>query len=145
MQTKNLTVEAPRSPHIKLGGFVILARTIDKCRAEIANQSGEYHFNCPLDRYLFDFKGTDSEAFKAKAVAGATDDELTEFVKNTGVQKTEQEINEWSEMINKMSYHGDADKETSDWFDGECTRLGMDPAKTTLFQMLDEDDKQLFG
>ena len=30
---KDLTKEAPRSPKTKLGGFVILARTIDKCRA----------------------------------------------------------------------------------------------------------------
>ncbi len=142
MQKKDLTKEAPRSPHEKLGGFVILARAIDKCSAEISHQNGDYEFNCELDRYLFDFMGTDSAAFKAKVSEGATDGELTDFVKKTGNQKTDQEISEWSEDMNKMTYHGEEDG--GDWFDGQCAKLGLDPSSTTLFQMLDEDDRQSF-
>lgn len=142
MQTKNLTKEAPRSPHVKLGGFVILARAIDKCRAEIANKKGEYEFNCELDRYLFDFMATDAQNFKIEVSKDATDDELVDFVKKSGNQKTDKEISEWSEEMCKMTYHGDGDG--GDWFDGECIRLGLNPSNTTLFQMLDEDDKYLF-
>src|SRR5882724_8082279 len=46
---KHLTKEAPRSPRIRVGGYAILGRTIDKCRALVAGNIGEYHFDCPLD------------------------------------------------------------------------------------------------
>ena len=54
---KNLTKEPPRSPKTGLGGYVILSRTIDKCRALLWGNIGEYHFDCPLDNMLFGFKG----------------------------------------------------------------------------------------
>ena len=47
---KDLAVECPRSPHETLGGFVIAARALDKCRADIAGTIGEYHYDCPLDK-----------------------------------------------------------------------------------------------
>src|SRR5437879_3806180 len=52
-QAKDLTQEPPRSPRERLGGFVIFARTVDKCRADLAGTIGEYHFDCPLDNMLF--------------------------------------------------------------------------------------------
>ena len=54
---KDLTKEPPRSPRIRVGGYAILGRTLDKCRALIAGNIGEYHFDCPLDNMLFGFKG----------------------------------------------------------------------------------------
>ena len=65
MQSKDLTKEAPRSPYDLINGFAILARTIDKCRAFIAGTIGDYHFDCPLDKTLFGFKGINAEEFKA--------------------------------------------------------------------------------
>ena len=63
--TKDLTKVAPRSPYERIGGFAILARTIDKCRATIAGMNGEYNFDCPLDNTLFSFKGIKGDDFKA--------------------------------------------------------------------------------
>jgi hypothetical protein len=143
MESKDLTQMAPRSPKEMLGGYLIIARTIDKCRAVIAGTQGEYHFNCPLDRMLFDFKGTDAEAFKAKAAEGATDDELVEFVKTTGTPKTDEQVATWNDMVMHTDYSDNADKKA--WLSGECTRLGIDPATSTLFDYLDEDDKQSFA
>ena len=53
---KDLTKEAPRSPKMVLGGYVILGRTLDKCRALLGGDIGEYHFDCPLDNMLFGWK-----------------------------------------------------------------------------------------
>ncbi len=143
MEHKDLTKEAPRSANLEIGGYAIIGRTIDKCRAVIAGTQGEYHFNCPVDRMLFDFKGTDFEAFKAKAAEGATDEELVAFVKETGTPKTDEEVAEWSKHVKSdLSYHTNPEK--SEWFDGECVRLGLDPATTTLFNMLDVDDADMF-
>ena len=41
--------EYPRSPRATLGGYVLAARAVDKCRAVLAGCQGEYHSNCPLD------------------------------------------------------------------------------------------------
>src|SRR6202171_763145 len=53
---KDLTKESPRSPRIRVGGYAILGRTIDKCRALAGGNIDEYHFDCPLDKMLFGFK-----------------------------------------------------------------------------------------
>jgi hypothetical protein len=61
---KDLTKEPPRSPRLRFGGYSILARMIDKGRAELHGTAGEYHYNCGLDQMLFGFKGVDQEEVK---------------------------------------------------------------------------------
>src|SRR5467141_361130 len=75
---KDLTKEAPRSPRIRVGGYAILGRTIDKCRALVAGNIGEYHFDCPLDNMLFGFKGVKGDDFKAQIENGASDQQMVE-------------------------------------------------------------------
>jgi hypothetical protein len=62
---KDLTKEPPRSPKTRVGGYVILGRTIDKCRALLWGNIGEYHFDCPLDNMLFGWKRIIGDDFKA--------------------------------------------------------------------------------
>src|SRR5436309_2709450 len=64
-KAKDLTKEPPRSPKMRVGGYAILGRTTDKCRALLWGNLGEYHFDCPLDNMLFGFKGIKGENFKA--------------------------------------------------------------------------------
>src|SRR5437660_12131757 len=73
---KDLTKEPPRSPKTRLGGYVILSRTIDKCRALLWGNIGEYHFDCPLDNMLFGFKGIKGHDFKSFVETGANDYEI---------------------------------------------------------------------
>jgi hypothetical protein len=40
----NLAQRPPRSPRVRLGGYVILARVLDKGRAELAGTAGEYNY-----------------------------------------------------------------------------------------------------
>ena len=141
MATKDLTKEAPRSPHERLGGFVILARTIDKCRAAIAGTVGEYHFDCPLDNTLFSFKGIKGADFKKCVETGATDAEIIEWVKKSGVAKTDAEIAEWSKKCEAENYSSKPEKKA--WLEGENKRLGLDK-DTTLFDFLDADDAACF-
>src|SRR5512135_190240 len=46
----DLTKRPPRSPRVRLGGYVILPRMLDKGRAAVAGTPGEYHYNCPMDQ-----------------------------------------------------------------------------------------------
>lgn len=144
LSAKNLSQQAPRSPRERIAGFAILARAIDKCRAVLAGTKGEYKFNCPLDKTLFDFKGISGEDFKNFVAEGHTDEEIGAWVKNHGTPKTDAEIAAWSDERERFSYHVHPDPEEREWFDGECVRLGLDPQKTTLFDYLDADDRASF-
>jgi hypothetical protein len=134
---KDLTKEAPRSPKIILGGYAILSRTIDKCRAAIAGTVGEYHFDCPLDNQLFGFKGIKGDGFKAYVAEGHSDDEILAWVNAQGTPKTPDEIAAWSKKVAANNYADAPDKKG--WLVGENTRLGLDK-DATLFDMLAADD-----
>ncbi|KKU68552.1 MAG: hypothetical protein UX89_C0003G0054 [Parcubacteria group bacterium GW2011_GWA2_47_16] len=138
---KDLTKEAPRSPHEKIGGFVIIARAIDKCRAELWGKAGEYRFDCPLDNYLFSFKGLKGADVKKFVETGASDGEIVEWVKKNGMPKTEAEIAEWSKTIAVNNYSSEPDSKS--WLEGENRRLGLQK-DGTLFDMLDADDATCF-
>ena len=72
--------EYPRSPREKLGGYVLAARAVDKCRAVLLGQEGEYHSNCPLDQQWLKFAQIDYDAFKSFVATGATDQEIDGWI-----------------------------------------------------------------
>jgi hypothetical protein len=139
---KDLTVEAPRSPRIRLGGYVILGRTIDKCHALLAGKIGEYHFDCPLDNVLFGFKGVSGPDFKNEIEKGATDEGMIQWLNTHGSVKSPEEIKQWADGVEGFSLVNDPEKK--DFFISECTKLGLDPFKSTLFDWLEADDKATF-
>src|SRR5499425_3945652 len=96
---KDLTKESPRSPRLRVGGYAILGRTLDKCRALVGGNIGEYHFDCPLDNMLFGFKGVKGEDFKAQIEQGASDHEMVEWLNASGETKTPVEIKRWGEEV----------------------------------------------
>jgi hypothetical protein len=139
---KDLTKEAPRSPHVRLGGFVILPRTIDKCRALLWGNIGDYHFDCPLDKTLFDWKGIVGDNFKEFSKTGATDEEIAEWVKKNGILKTEDEIATWATEQEANNY-STRSQEKKKWLSESAVKLGLSP-DATLFDYLDADDKASF-
>jgi len=140
---KDLTKEPPRSPRVRLGGYAILARTTDKCRAFLAGTIGEYHYDCPLDNMLFGFKGVTGDDFKAQVAAGASDADVTAWIESHGVPKTAAEVKEWSDgMEGAYPYNN---PERRDWFAEQTGKLGLDPAKTSLFDWLEADDKASYA
>ena len=139
----DLTREAPRSPRQRLGGYDILARAVDKGRATLAGKPGEYHFDCPVDNMLFSFKGVKGDDFKRILASGTADDGVLAWLNAQGAKKTPEEIKAWSESVEGLHPYGNpAQKE---WFSGECARLKLDPAATSLFDYLEEDDRQTFA
>jgi Domain of unknown function (DUF5069) len=136
---KDLTKEAPRSPRIRVGGYAILGRTIDKCRALVAGNVGEYHFDCPLDNMLFGFKGVKGDDFKAQIEQGASDREMAEWLNQNGDEKTLEEIRRWAEEVEISSLYNHPEKR--DFFVEETRKLGLDPTETTTFEWLEIDDR----
>jgi hypothetical protein len=74
LNAPDLTKQPPRSPRVRLGGYAILPRMLDKGRALLAGQAGEYNFACPLDQQLLQFAGIDPKALKAELQTGKGDE-----------------------------------------------------------------------
>lgn len=135
---KDLTKEAPRSPRVRLGGYALIARAIDKGRATLNGTVGEYHFDCPLDNYLFGFKEVKGEDVKQLLANGATDEEIVAWLDTHGAAKTAAEITAFSDAVEAGRPYDNEEKR--EWFIGECARIGIDPATSTLVDFLDADD-----
>src|SRR5947209_17609729 len=136
---KDLTEQSARSRRIRVGRFAILGRTIDKCRALVAGEIGEYHFDCPLDNMLFGFKGVQGDDFKAQIEQGASDQEMVEWLNQSGEKKTPAQIMRWSEKMEASSLYDNLER--WDFVVEECNKLGLDPSKTTTFDWLEVDDR----
>ena len=140
---KDLTKEAPRSPRMRIGGYAILGRTLDKCRALIGGNIGEYHFDCPLDNMLFGFKSVKGDDFKAEVEKGTGDAEMAKWLDTHGEKKTPEEVKRWAEEAEKSTMMDNPEKR--DFFIEEYQKLGLDPEKTSLFDWLETDDKASYA
>ena len=139
---KDLTKEAPRSPKTRLGEYVILARTLDKCRALLWGNIGDYHFDCPLDNMLFGWKNIKGDDFKAAVEKGASDEEMVKWVDENGDKKSAEETKKWrDEMMATNPYN---DPEKREWFVEQLKVYNLDPKTTTLFDWLDVDDRESY-
>ena len=139
---RDLNKQAPHSPRERINGFVIAARTVDKCRANLAGKLGEYHYDCPLDNVLFSFKGITAKQF-TKAVTTASDyEKVGEWLQMNGTPKTAAEIKAWSDGLEAASLYSDPEKRA--FFVESCQKLGINPEKSTTFDWLEADDRASF-
>ena len=141
----NLTQRPPRSPRIRLGGYVILARVLDKGRAELAGTAGEYKFNNPMDRHWFRFTGITPDALKTEIETGKGDGEILAWVEeHVQPKRGPWEIQQWSAYHNERGPDGDV--ETLEFFTERVGALSKTREDVkTWFDYLDLDDHVTFG
>ena len=141
----DLTARPPRSTRSRLGGYALLPRMLDKCRAEIAGKNGEYHYNCPLDQHILNFLGIGADALKAEVAAGKGDGEILAWIfANQKHPRAPWEIQQWSDFQERRG--PDSDAETLKFFAdyvGKITQTREDI--TTWADVLDLDDHVTFG
>ena len=144
MNPNDLTQHPPRSPRVRLGGFAILPRMLDKARATIAGTNGEYNFDCPLDQRFLNFMGVDPEALKEQLAQGKGDGEILAWVHANAKNKpTDFAIDAWSRFCEARV---PADVERRQYVSEAHTKLA--PARqdiATFFDLLDVDDYVSFG
>ena len=92
----DLTKVFPRSPKEKLGGYLHLARMLDKSRAKAAGTPGEYIYPCPLDESLLEFLGIQSDAL-FRAAQERDDKEMLAWVKANAMPLSAKEVEVWNE------------------------------------------------
>lgn len=144
MNAPNLTQRPPRSPRVRLGGYTILPRLLDKARAVIAGTAGEYKYNNPNDGHFFRFTGLTPDALMEQVKSGAGDWDLLLWVNERApFQRTALEIEQWSDWTETVAFN---DIEMREWFTDQIKRLN--PAREDLrgtFDYLDLDDYVSFG
>lgn len=145
MNAPNLTQRPPRSPRVRLGGYVILARILDKGRAELAGTLGEYGYNKPVDQHWFRFTGIPPELLKEELAKGKGDGEILEWIaENAAVKHQPWEIQQWSAYQNERGPDGDI--QTLEFFASRVGPLSKNREDiTTWFDYLDLDDHVTFG
>jgi hypothetical protein len=88
--------EFPRSPRATLGGYVLAARAVDKCRAVLAGVQGEYHSNCPIDQIWLKFAEVNYDEFRAFVATGAVDDEIADWIGKHSKARPRGELIAWN-------------------------------------------------
>jgi hypothetical protein len=60
----------PAAPAVRLGGFVILPRMLDKAAPPIAGKNGEFNYDAPFDQRIINFLGFEPAALLEQLAAG---------------------------------------------------------------------------
>ena len=95
---KDLRTQPPPSPHEKLGGYVIAARSLVKCRAFLLGMNGEYNCRedgvaaCRRTRLI----GITPDQFKECVATGAGDDEVAAWLREHSNVKDTKAIIRWN-------------------------------------------------
>lgn len=144
LHSPDLTQHPPRSARVRLGGYVLLPRMLDKCRAVLAGKHGEYKYACPLDQRWLDFAGIDPEALKKEVAAGKSDGELLDWIEAHAKNKpTPAEIASWSAW---QESRAPGDVESRNYFHGIHAQIAPKREDiSTWFDLLDLDDFVSFG
>ncbi|HEY5911549.1 MAG TPA: DUF5069 domain-containing protein [Verrucomicrobiae bacterium] len=140
----DLTRNPPRSPRVRLGGYVILPRMLDKCRALIAGQNGEYDYACPMDQRFLEFAGIDPKALKQQVASGKSDSAVLEWIrKHAKNRPTDAQIASWSAFQDQRA---PSETDGREFFQEVHSKLAPQREDiSTWFDLLDLDDYVSFG
>lgn len=139
----DLNKRPPRSPKARLGGYALLPRMLDKCRAELNGTASSFHYACPNDQRVLKFMGVDPVALKAEVAKGLGDgDVLAWIAAHQSNRLTQVEIEAWSDASDRRKPDV-GDREFFDKYLAECG-----PTRTDIIywsDLLDLDDYVSYG
>src|SRR5262245_48101812 len=140
----DLTQRPPRSPRVRLGGYLLLPRMLDKGRATLAGTNGPYKYACPLDQRFLSFAGIDPEQLREQLALGKSDGEILEWINaNSATKPTDWQIAQWPAYIEQRAR---GDVESREFFNEELVKLGAKREDIqTWADLLDLDDYVSYG
>ena len=133
----DLTKQPPRSARVRLGGYVILARMLDKGRATLAGKNGEYNYA------LNPFKDVAVALFQPPAPFSGLQDRCRQIRGTAKNKRTDPEIAAWSDFAERRV---PTDAESRSFFN-ELQQKSAPSREdiATWFELLDVDDYVSFG
>lgn len=133
----DLTKTYPRSVHEKWLGIVQLGRALDKAKAKAFGNLGEYNYDCPMDKGVFDFLGIDGEEFLSVVKNAKSDAEIEAYAKQFIDKKSPGEI----ESFNREWVSSKDD--SSEYFQKLRNQVAPDRTDVTNWaDLLDLDEKR---
>ncbi|MGH7736701.1 MAG: DUF5069 domain-containing protein [Candidatus Tyrphobacter sp.] len=133
----DLTKEYPRSVREKSLGIVQLARTIDKAKAVAHGNVGEYNYDCPMDRALFEFLNVSGGDFLEIVRTAKNDDEIERRIAPIVQRKTAGEIERWNGEWLKYA----PNERTREFFESARAKIAPERSDvTTWTDLLDLDE-----
>ena len=140
----DLSKRPPRSPRVRLGGYCLLPRLLDKGRASLAGTNGEFNYNCPLDQHFMKFAGIDPKALLAFLKKGKGDGEVLQWInKNSKTKPALTEIIAWSAY---QDHRAPSDLESRQFFNDYHSEMAPKREDvSSWFELLDIDDHVTFG
>jgi len=138
MKSLNLTRNPPRSPREKLGGLLMLARTIDKLRAELPEGNlGQYKFEGYSSR-LLESLAIDPDALRAVVAESADEATVVAWV------HAHSDVSRYDAINDGLTKPRIADQSDSpDFFERYPVAKDL-PPETTLLEVLEYDDCAMF-
>ena len=140
----DLTQHPPRSARVRLGGYVILPRMLDKGRAALRQKNGDYHYACPLDQRFLQFAGLDADALKQQLASGKSDGEILAWIASNAKHAPQMpEIVAWSSW---QEQRAPTDTESRAYFNDLHAKASAEREDiASWFDLLDLDDYVSFG
>jgi hypothetical protein len=135
----DLTKEYPRSVSAKWQGIVQLGRAVDKGKALAQGTNGEYNYDCPMDKAVFDFLEIDGNQLLEVIKNAKGDAEIEAYTRPFVAKKSAQEIDQWNQEFLGKKPEG----EGLGYF--TTLRDSIDPSRTdivTWADVLDLDEKR---
>lgn len=130
-----------RSPAEKVGGFVYFGRMLDKIRANDRGELPESHapnLGKGFDRECCEFLGVSYDDVVAQVRAGANDEQVLDWCRAHGKQRSEHEVFVWNQFMRKRGWNDDVTptlegrKRDSNFSDRDDI--------TTMFHYIDADE-----
>ena len=142
MEPLDLTAAAPRSPHVSIGGLVMLARTIDKLRAELpGGNRGEYQSVRGLTILQLEMLSIARDELLEVVAGAACEDDVVQWVHGHSDGSRYAAINE------RLSQYTLADNPPERWEFVDTlypNRPKLPREQVNVFDMLDQDDREAF-
>ncbi len=135
----DLTKTYPRSVHEKWLGIVQLGRALDKGKAKAHGNLGEYNYDCPMDKAVFEFLGMNGEEFLTVLKNAKSDAEIETYAKRFVDKKAPAEIERWNrEWVNRGP-----EGESKTYFLNLRDQVALDRTDvTTWADLLDLDERR---
>lgn len=138
MEPLDLTKAAPRSPYFKLGGLLMLARTIDKMRALLPGGNiGAYQID-GFSKRMLDALAIHADDMQAVVSLASTDHEVVAWVRKHSDTSKYDDVNAALEKITV------ADRLDRPDFVAKYPHVKDMPPETSLLRMLERDDALTF-
>ena len=141
MLKRDLTTSYPRSVRDKVLGVVQVGRAIDKGIATANGLNGEYNYDCPMDKGVFDFLGLDGSALLGVIKSAQSESEIEAYVKPFVAKKSPQELEQFNETF--LSHGPQPGSDGEKYFLNMRTEVAPDRTDVSTWpDLLDLDEKR---